>query len=174
MKFLVGLSLFLLMAVTASAQTQYEIIQDKDSGKKILKGIISRDLLEKDASYDWYAENKDGYKPYPAALDALKKNVDSVQMIIFMGTWCGDSHFIIPKFFMLADAAGFSEKNISLIGVDREKKTLGNLTTTLNVLNVPTMIVLKNGKEIGRVVEYGKSGQFDKDLAEILAIPAGR
>ena len=168
MKFLAVLSLFLVMAVAARAQTQYEVIQDKDSGKKILKGIISRDLLEKDATYDWWAENKTGYKPYPAALEALKKNADSIQLVIFMGTWCGDSHFIIPKFFALADAAGFSENNISLIGVDREKKTLGNLTVSLNVLNVPTIIVMKQGKEIGRVVEYGKSGQFDKDLAEIL------
>jgi hypothetical protein len=27
---------------------------------------------------------------------------------------------------------------------------------------------MKEGKEIGRVVEYGKSGMFEKDLGEIL------
>jgi hypothetical protein len=33
---------------------------------------------------------------------------------------------------------------------------------------VPTIIVYKNGKELGRVVEYGKYGVFDKELAEII------
>jgi hypothetical protein len=29
--------------------------------------------------------------------------------------------------------------------------------------------VLKQGKEIGRVVEYGKTGMFDRELGEIVA-----
>jgi hypothetical protein len=28
---------------------------------------------------------------------------------------------------------------------------------------------MRNGKELGRVVEYGHTGLFDKDLAEILS-----
>jgi hypothetical protein len=33
---------------------------------------------------------------------------------------------------------------------------------------VPTIIVMKSGKEIGRVVEYGKSGEWDKELLELI------
>ncbi|MET0638333.1 MAG: thioredoxin family protein [Chitinophagaceae bacterium] len=164
MKFLIPV-LLLFISFTSGAQTQYEIIKGNDA--KILKGIINRDLLEKDTSFTWYATNKNGFKPNIKALEGLKKNADSVQLIVFMGTWCEDSHFIIPKLFALTDAAGLKEKNITLIGVDRQKKTHGNLAESLNVLNVPTIIVMKNGKEIGRVVEYGKTGQFDKDLGEI-------
>ena len=36
------------------------------------------------------------------------------------------------------------------------------------MVNVPTIIVMKDGKEIGRVVEYGKNGMFDKELGEII------
>ena len=36
------------------------------------------------------------------------------------------------------------------------------------VINVPTFIVMKNGKEIGRVVEYGKTGQWDKEIGEVI------
>ena len=50
----------------------------------------------------------------------------------------------------------FLQDRVTLIGVDREKKTLSHLSEALNVTNVPTIIVLKNGKEMGRVVEYGK------------------
>jgi hypothetical protein len=37
------------------------------------------------------------------------------------------------------------------------------------VQHVPTIIILKNGKETGRVVEYGVTGKFDEELAKALS-----
>jgi hypothetical protein len=34
---------------------------------------------------------------------------------------------------------------------------------------VPTVIVMKEGKELGRVVEYGKYGMVEKELTEIVS-----
>src|SRR6185503_17322335 len=150
------------------AQGQYEISPDKNGGK-VFKGIISREILESDTSFKWYWDNKKGYTPNAVALSGLKKQADSIQLLTFMGTWCEDSHFIIPKFFSLLDAAGFPAERVTLIGVDRQKKTLSHLAEALNVKNVPTIIVLKNGKEVGRVVEFGKYGVFDKELGEIVS-----
>ncbi|MBK7347662.1 MAG: hypothetical protein IPI98_12365 [Chitinophagaceae bacterium] len=45
---------------------------------------------------------------------------------------------------------------------------MGNLTAAFNIINVPTIIVMKEGKEVGRVVEYGKTGQWDKELTGLL------
>ena len=152
----------------AIAQNQFQVLPDKNGGK-IFKGIISREVLQSDTSFTWYAENLKGYTPDPVALAGLMKNADSLELLTFMGTWCEDSHFIIPKLYTLTDAAGFSRERITLIGVDREKKTLSHLSEALNIKNVPTIIVLKNGKEIGRVIEFGKYGLFDKELGEILS-----
>ena len=91
-----------------------------------------------------------------------------MQLIVFGGTWCGDTKYILPKFFALTDAAAFSQDHITLIGVDRNKKTISHLAEALGVINVPTIIVMKDGKEIGRVVEYGKTGLWDKELGEIV------
>ena len=157
----------IIASVTAFAQTQYEISRDKN-GSKVLKGLISRDLLETDTAFQWYFPNKNAYSPNADAVSAIKKNSDSIQFVVFMGTWCEDSHSVVPKFFGLLDAAGFSKDRVTLIGVDRNKRTLSHLAEALNVVNVPTIITMKNGVEIGRVVEYGKSGMFDKDLAEII------
>jgi hypothetical protein len=165
------LSAILLIAVTGPAfsQNQYEVSPDKEGGRTF-KGILSRDVLENDTAFykQWYAVNFKAYAPNKDAVEGLKKNADSLQIIAFMGTWCEDSHFIIPKLFHLLDEAGFPKNKVSLIGTDREKKTLGHLSEALNVTNVPTIIVMIKGKEIGRVIEYGKTGSFDKDLAEIL------
>ena len=159
--------LFLFLLSSSFAQTQYEIVPDK-AGKKVLKGIITQELLTGDTSFKWYAENLSGYTPNADAVTAFKKNIDSIELITFLGTWCEDSHFIIPKFYTLLDVSGFSKNRVTLIGVDRTKKTLSHLAEALNVINVPTIIVMKNGKEMGRVVEYGKYGMFDKELAEII------
>ena len=37
----------------------------------------------------------------------------------------------------------------------------------MNIINVPTVMVMKEGKEVGRVVEYGHYGMVEKELAEI-------
>ncbi len=156
----------LIYFVSASAQTA-EIIVEND-GTKILKGFINRRQLETDTAFNWFAENKKGYTPYASALQGAKANKDSVHFLVFGGTWCSDTKFILPKFFTLVDAAGFSADKVTIVGVDRSKKTVHHLSEAFGVVNVPTIIVLKDGKEIGRVVEYGKSGMFDKDLGEIL------
>ena len=161
------LTVFVFAATLGFTQTQYEVLKDHDGGK-ILKGIIARDILAADSSFNWYTQN---LKPYPAnKVDALTfaKHKDSVQLVIFLGTWCEDSHVIIPKLFPFLDAAGFSNNHVTLIGVDRNKKTISHLTDAFNVINVPTVIVMKEGKELGRVVEYGKYGMVEKELAEIV------
>jgi thiol-disulfide isomerase/thioredoxin len=156
----------LLFFQTAFAQT--EVSQDPN-GNKVLKGFITKQELATDSSFKWFAENQQGYTPDQNALQRLRANKDSINIIAFGGTWCEDTHYILPKFFALADAAGLSPDRITLIGVDHDKKTIQHLSEAFGITNVPTIIVMKNGREIGRVVEYGHTGLFDRDLAEILA-----
>lgn len=168
MKRIIPFFLALALSVTALAQNQYQVLVERPN-EKTYKGIITRESLMSDTSFRWYAENLKGYTPNAVALSGLKKQADSIQLLTFMGTWCEDSHFIIPKFFSLLDAAGFSMEKVTLVGVDRQKKTLSHLAEALNIKNVPTIIVMKNGKEVGRVIEFGKYGLFDKELGEIVS-----
>jgi hypothetical protein len=69
----------------------------------------------------------------------------------------------------LADAAGIAPDHITVLGVDHSKKTVQHLSEIFNITNVPTFIVLKNGQELGRVVEYGKQGMWDKELGEVVS-----
>ena len=167
-KFLPVFILALLSFSAALSQNQYVTLVERPN-EKSLKGIISREVLLNDTSFHWYAENLKGYTPNAGALEGLKKQKDSIQLLVFMGTWCEDSHIVIPKLFALTDAAGFPQDRITLLGVDRNKKTLSHLSEALNVDKAPTIIVMKNGKEMGRVIEFGKYGMFDLELKEILA-----
>lgn len=156
----------ILISMFSWAQSQYEI--SNDGQDKILKGIINRDLIANDTSFKWYRQNQAGYKPNELTVQAFKAKASALQLIVFGGTWCVDTKYILPKLFALTDAAAFSQDRVTLIGVDRNKKTISHLSEALGIINVPTIIVMKDGKEIGRVVEYGKTGEWDKELGEII------
>jgi thiol-disulfide isomerase/thioredoxin len=165
--FITAISVIFTMA--AFSQTQYEVSPDPNHPEiKILKGIINKDLIKNDSAYKWYAANQKGYaNPDTAIVGALHRD-NGVKYVVFGGTWCGDTQFILPRFFMLQEKAGIADDRITFFGVDRQKQSLGNITSALNIINVPTIIVMRNGKEVGRVVEYGKTGKWDKELAEIV------
>ncbi len=164
-------TLFLLFTiicgVSLNAQSFYEVSRDAQNGSKVLKGYVKKADMATDTAFAWFAENQKNYTAYAKAVEALKKNTD-VQFVVFMGTWCEDSKFIIPKLFSIIEAAGYAEKGISLLGTDRTKTTTGNLAEAFNIISVPTIVVMKAGKEAGRIVEFGKFGMFEIDLSQIL------
>ena len=155
------------ISVTGFSQTPFESFSER-ANEKTLKGVLTREALENDTSFHWYAENQKGFNPNKDAVAGLQNNKDSIHLVAFMGTWCEDSRFIIPKLYSLMNTAGFPENKLTLIGVDRKKNTWSDLAGAFAITNVPTIIVMKNGKEVGRVVEYGKFGLFDMDLGSIL------
>ena len=148
------------------SQNQFQVYSER-ANEKTYKGIISREVLMSDTSFHWL-NTSGSYAPDKKTVEALRRNKDSIELLVFMGTWCEDSQDVIPKFYSATDAAGFSQDRITLIGVDRNKNTLSHLTEALGIINVPTIIVMKNGKEQGRIVEYGKYGMPDRELGEII------
>ena len=161
--------LFLLFLLTAKSQNNYKVSTDpKNSQVLIFQGLVEKSELQQEKSFDWYTQNQKGFTPDSNLVNALKMNKGKVSFLIFGGTWCDDTQFILPKFYKAQELAGFSDTSIVFFGVDREKKSTGNLSQLFNIKNVPTIIVMKEGKEIGRVVEYGRTGKWDTELYEIV------
>jgi thiol-disulfide isomerase/thioredoxin len=133
-----------------------------------LKGLLSRKVLESDTTFKWFKNNYALGMADASAVQAFQQRKDKIHVVIFGGTWCEDTQNLLPVFYRLADKSGLPDSSITLIGVDRNKQTLDNLSGAFNIVNVPTFIVMHDGKEIGRVVEYGKYGQIDKELGEIV------
>ena len=165
------ITLLLCGAFTANAfsQAQYEILKDeKHPNEHILRGIINKYIIQNDDSYKWYRQSQTGWRPDSAILNAFENARGKVQFVVFGGTWCEDTQAVLPKFFALQEMSGIEDTAITFFGVNRAKKSLGSITEAFNVKNVPTIIIMKDGKEVGRVVEYGKTGKWDKELAEML------
>ena len=159
----------LFLSINSFSQVQYEVSKDPQNGQKTLKGILSRDLLLSDADFAWMKNDISWYKPNADCVTNLTAVKDTIQLMVFVGTWCEDSQIVFPQLLKMLDQVGFNMKRLTVIGIDRQKTTLGSLTQALGVTKAPTIMVLKGGKEVGRVEEFGKYGIYDKELAEVLA-----
>ncbi|MBS1628222.1 MAG: thioredoxin family protein [Bacteroidetes bacterium] len=168
MKKIIGLLFFTgLIACSTHHKIVYQTIQN--GNEKILKGYITRKVLQNDSSFKWFNENMQLGQTDASAVAAFSKNKNKFTMIIFCGTWCHDTQFLLPQFYKLVDESHYPDKNILLLAVDENKQTINNLQIKYAVTSVPTFIVLQNEKEVARVVEYGKYGLIDKELGEIVS-----
>lgn len=160
----------LFISYSSLAQKTYQLLTDSaDNNSKMLRGIITKEDIDNDTAFKWYAESLRIYpKPDSSAVAAFKNNKDKIYFIVFGGTWCEDTHFILPKFFKIQEASDFPENRIVLFAVDRHIHSISNIAQAMNITATPTIIVMKDGKEIGRLVEYGKTGYWDKELAAII------
>ena len=139
-----------------------------DRDGKTLKGIISADQVINDTAFSWYSSNLKWFKADSSTVQDMRSKIGKNHYTIFAGTWCEDSHNILPKYLTLLKAANIPESDITLITVDRDKKTVGGLEKAFGVTNVPTLILRQGSNEIGRIVEYGSSSMPEKELQELL------
>lgn len=76
---------------------------------------------------------------------------------IYFGTWCGDSIREVTRLWKAFDQAGPLPFEVKLVAVDRAKTAPG-FTETANLRYVPTIVVERNGHEVGRIIESAPGG----------------
>ncbi len=139
--------------------------------QSILVGKIVRADMQKAPYADWYDRQYSGYQPGSALVEKLKAPLASVSIEAYFGTWCGDSRRQIPRLLRLLDAAGFDENRLTMTGLsDRSmefKKAPGNPEAKRLVHRTPTIVLLRDGVEIGRIVETPEAS-LEADLLAIL------
>jgi thiol-disulfide isomerase/thioredoxin len=133
--------------------------------KPVIVGETTRAAVE--AAPEWMAAEAES-QPDPEASKALSSVPPGAEVTVFLGTWCGDSRREVPRFWKAVDLAGANVPfTIHYIGVDRQKKEPSAPVTNNNILYVPTFIVSREGREVGRVVEESPNG-IEKDLLSLL------
>ena len=70
-------------------------------------------------------------------------------------------------FFKIMDKLNIGNDKIEMIGMTLEKTTPDSLELNQNIINVPTFIFKRDGKEINRIVEFPIE-TIEKDILEIL------
>ena len=73
-----------------------------------------------------------------------------------------------PAFFKLIDYLKIKDKKMKLIAMSLDKTTVDSLEKNQDIINIPTIIFMKNGKEINRIVEFPIE-TIEKDIYKILS-----
>lgn len=136
----------------------------------LLLGQHPRSDLEQQPFARWFDSGYAAYNPDTSTIARLTPVLKNRTIEIFMGTWCSDSRREVPRMFKILDACQVPEDHIRLIMVDYRdkmyKRSPGHEEAGLDIIHVPDLLVLDQGKEQGRIVESPVTS-LEKDLEAI-------
>ena len=144
-----------------------KIILDTIDNTMMLIGNINKEGLNGDDFIEWYQENYKAHELDTLTIKEINKKIKEVRIKVFMGTWCSDSQREVPAFYKILNQSDFDITKLEVIAVSQEKDTPDKLEEGFNIEYVPTIIIYKNEKEIGRFVEFAQE-TLEKDILAIL------
>jgi len=134
----------------------------------LLVGPTDAQLLTQEATCTWFNPTYASYQPDAVTVASLKKAFPAdATFMVFGGMWCSDTQNLLPKFFKTLEAAGIPKKSVTLYMLDEQKNSPDKLEKQYGVNNVPTFIVMQNGKEKGRIVESVQKS-IEADLLKLV------
>lgn len=130
----------------------------------ILTGAVAtQTMLELDDFSQGYQE----YQVDTAAITPLKNIKELTEIVVIIGTWCGDCHRETPRLIRILEEVNNPNIKVTYIGVDRAKSDPEGLAAQYEFTRIPTIIVSQNGEELGRIIERPETS-LEIDLAKIL------
>lgn len=157
-----------LFSFTGITQRVNQVKVDDRIERSILLGKVTLVGLNDTLCADWFKPEFKDYKVDAGILSQLKKkDLSELKMTLVLGTWCHDSHLQVPRMIKLLEAMKFPMSKLSLFAMDTYKKAPGIDIKAIDVKLVPTLIVYRGEKELGRIIESPKLS-IEADLLEII------
>jgi len=146
------LKLIIISFIIISCSSSYSVHKNEE-GEVMVVGSLSWEQWQKSA--EWKSYSAKDYVPVPEVIQEISDayQPEHHRFILFGGSWCGDSEDGMPVIYEILRLAGINSEAVTLYGVDRDKKEPSGTATNMNIKKVPTLIILKDGKETGRIVE---------------------
>jgi hypothetical protein len=132
--------------------------------RSVLVGIVNKQqIFEADPRWSAAYERT---RVEPGAARALAAVPPGATVDVFLGTWCGDSVREVSRLLRYVEAMTAVPFALRLIAVDRSKSAPG-FTEEAGLRYVPTFVVRRDGREVGRIIE-SPPRELGADLAALL------
>lgn len=165
---LVYLFICMMISIVTFAQNGFERSIDEENGSVVFNGGLGFSDLMQEPTFIWFQKGIESYIPNAEAVETLKNNLREYKLVVLIGTWCEDSQNLIPKLYTTLLKADYDVGSVKIIGVDRMKEAKERMEKPYSIEKVPTIIVYKNEKEVGRIIEVVKQS-IETDLADIIS-----
>ncbi|MGE5478874.1 MAG: thioredoxin family protein [Chloroflexota bacterium] len=159
--------LFLVFATLINACSTGKALDPKhEDNKPIIQGQMNWEAWQ--ARAGWHDYSAKDFNTSPVLINQISSMLKrgAYEFLIFAGSWCEDSESEVPKIFKILKSAQTPDDKIRLVGVDRDKKSGSGIETPYKIEKVPTLVILENGKEKGRIVEF-PTNSWEEDILEI-------
>jgi thiol-disulfide isomerase/thioredoxin len=114
-----------------------------------------------------YATMADAYKPDTTKIVLLKSIGKETEVRVYFGTWCQTCKKLVPPLIATLRSASNPKFQVEYIGVDEDLTEPEEEIERYSVAKTPSVILLQDGKEIGRIEEE-TSHTIEADLVDIL------
>lgn len=152
----------LLLSTLAWAQGNTDKASNK---KKVVKGKLTMQALMNDSELPWFYTGVNNYQANDNMLNYIKDNRGKFNVVAVAGTWDEQSQRLLPALYKIMILAGSPDEQVLTFGADEKMQT--DAPQDYKVKKLPTFILFRDGKEIGRVSgEVGES--LESDMAKIL------
>ncbi|MGZ5455629.1 MAG: thioredoxin family protein, partial [Thermoanaerobaculia bacterium] len=111
----------------------------------------------------------DVYQPDGAIVERLRAIDTPVTLQVVLATWCGDSRQYVPRLLKSIAAAANPNVRVELTGIGPDFTTPMEVVVGQNITNVPTVIVRRGDRELGRFVETPAGATVESDVVDIVA-----
>ena len=141
-------------------------MQAQNDSIAVITGKFSEAVLESEYFGNWLKLvpktplNED-------TLEALAQvSKEDLELVVYLGTWCEDSQTHVPMLFELMQKLNWT---CTWIGVNRDKECPFEKKDckTWDIQYVPTLVIKRQGVELGRIVEQPVT-TWENDLLKLL------
>lgn len=95
----------------------------------------------------------DWYEPDVPSCDKISA-AGKITLACFHAPWCGDCEYTMPLVKSILNKLKSDNITVLDVEVDKQKKDPKGLAEKYNVSRIPTLILLRDDKELHRIVEY--------------------
>lgn len=143
-------------------------------------GEIQLDSLRRDRETEWFGLGYDLFsfddgESYRVIAEAVGRDGEAsagagLEILAFVGVWCGDCQDHLPGFARILDAVRFPSSRLRVYSLDRAKTFPGGegILSRWKIQRLPTFVFLRGGREIGRIIEIPEESML-RDMARILS-----
>lgn len=153
-------------------QAQDPIFYENQRGDKHIAGPFALQTLNTNPEFSTWYENSFEAFEIPSKKRQWTKNLKDVEVTIYMGTWCGDSKYWVPKFVKAWGKLGLDPNKLKFVGLygggpeGLYKQGPNHEEQGKRIHRVPTFIFEKDNNEIARIVE-SPVNDLMTDIAQI-------